>query len=102
MNIKIFLKSLAPKELELVRKYLLKHPEEVGILIRKNMTIKQVMVENPDMSIRLFTSLELYSKKYPLVKDLLRSRFLETKNTGVRSWNELSELLNTKYKINGN
>lgn len=102
MNIKIFLKSLTPKELDQVKKYLDKHPDEVGIMIRKNLTIKQVMVENPDISIRLFTSLELYSKTHPMVRDLLKTRFLETKNTGIKSWNELSELLNTKYKINGN
>jgi len=97
MNIRIFLKSLTPKELEQIRKYL-----DNGVIIRKSFTIKQLMAENPDMSIRLFTSLELYAKKYPYVKDLLKSRFLETKNTGKNSWNELSELLNTKYKIDGN
>ena len=68
----------------------------------KNLTIKQIMAENKEMSIRLFTALELYEKKFPLVKDLIMSRFLEIKNTGVRSWQELSELLSTKYGINGN
>jgi hypothetical protein len=68
----------------------------------KNLTIKQIMAENKEMSIRLFTALELYEKKFPLVNDIIRSRFLETKNTGERSWKELSELLSTKYGINGN
>lgn len=102
MNIKIFLKSLSAKELEQVKKYLKDHPNENGIIIKEKLTIKDVIRENPQISIRLFTSLELYAKKYPYVKDLLRSRFLETRNTGARSWDELSELLSTKYGINGN
>lgn len=102
MDIKIFIKSLTPKELAEVKKYLKDHPNESGVMVKKNLTIKELMRDNPGMSIRLFTSLELYAKKYPYAKDLLKYRFLETRNTGIRSWNELSELLRTKYGINGN
>lgn len=76
--------------------------EDHAKLLTKNLTIKQIIAETPDMSIRLFTALELYEKKFPLAKDIVMSRFLETKNTGERTWKELSELLSTKYGINGN
>ena len=90
MDIKIFLRSLTAKELADVKKYLKENKDEGGILIKKNLTIKQVMIDNPNMSVRLFTCLELYEKKYPYVKDLLKYRFLETRNAGIRSWDELT------------
>lgn len=82
-----FIKTLTPKELLELRKYFKR---------KKELTIKEV-INNPDTSIRLLTSLDIYSKKYPevnYVKDINKNRFLEIRNTGERSWNELSELIN--------
>lgn len=116
-RLRAFIKSLSPEELSELKNHfqdkkkvtfqdLVNQDSNFSIQLfpakKKKMTIKDIIRENPDISIRLFTSLELYGKKYPYVKDLLKSRFLETRNTGIKSWNELSELLSTKYKINGN
>jgi hypothetical protein len=116
-RLRAFIKSLNPEELSVLKNHfqdkkkvtiqdLVNQDSNFSIQLfpakKKKMTIKELINQNPKMSIRLFTSLELYAKKYPLVTDIAEHRFLTIKNTGKRTWNELSELLRTKYKINGN
>ena len=88
-TIKQSLSRLSELELEELRK----------ILNPKALTITQIICENPQIPIRLWSALRIYSEKHPYATEINRHQFLSVRNVGANTWNELEKLLLKKYKI---
>lgn len=88
-KIEKFLKSLSEDEMMVLK-------EKVS---DKPLTIKQIVDENPTLSVRLWNALELYVRNHTYITEINKQRFLKMRNSGVGTWNELRRVLSEKYNI---
>ena len=85
MDILLFIKSLSPTEVEILKNHLLKTPE---LLTTKDFLRKK------EMSVRLRNLLTDNIETFEYVSEITKHLFFKLPKAGTRSWEEFEKLIN--------